>query len=56
MIATEAEMESAKLEPNERDYCAHKLIEYRGCRRDNFPWVVKCHHEKHAYLNCQHEE
>lgn len=56
MIATEEEMESAKIDLKDRDYCAHKLIEYRGCKRDNFPWVVNCHHAKHEYLNCKHEE
>lgn len=56
MIATETEMESAKILQKDRDYCAHKLIAFRACRRDNYPFVVKCQHEKHDYLTCQHEE
>lgn len=56
MIATEAEMKSAKLELLDRDYCAHKLLEYQSCRADVYPWVYKCHHEKHAFLTCQYEE
>ena len=56
MIATEAEMMSAKLLPEERDFCAHKLLEYKGCRADVWPFVYKCTPEKHEYLNCQYEE
>lgn len=56
MIATQAEMESAKIPLQDRDYCAHKLIDYRACRADVFPFVYKCHHEKHDYLNCEYEE
>lgn len=55
-IATEEELKSAKVPLRDRDYCAHKLLTYYACRKDNFPWVVKCAHEKHDYLNCQHEE
>lgn len=56
MVATEKEMMSAKLELFERDYCAHKLIEYRACRADVWPWAYKCTPEKHDYQNCQYEE
>lgn len=56
MVATEEQMRSAKLALKDRDYCAHLLLEFRGCRRENWPWVVKCQHEKHAYLNCQYDE
>ncbi|KAG4071425.1 hypothetical protein HA402_011579 [Bradysia odoriphaga] len=56
MIATQAEMESAKIPIQDRDYCAHKLIEYRACRADVFPFVYKCHHEKHDYLNCEYDD
>lgn len=56
MIATEEQMRSAKLKLNERDYCAHLLLKFRGCRREHWPFVVKCEHEKHEYLNCQYEE
>lgn len=56
MIATEAEMMSAKLLPEERDFCAHKLLEHKACRADTWPWVYKCAPEKHEFLNCQYEE
>lgn len=56
MIATEAEMRSAKLRLKDRDYCAHKLIEYQACRKDKWPFVVRCAHEKHSYLNCQYDD
>lgn len=56
MVATVAEMESAKLSAEERDYCAHHLLNYRACRREEWPWVYRCHHEKHEYLTCEYEE
>ncbi|KAL3270154.1 hypothetical protein HHI36_009212 [Cryptolaemus montrouzieri] len=56
MIATEEEMISAKIPIASRDYCAHKLIEYKACRKAEWPFPVKCHHEKHAYLTCQYED
>ncbi|KAG5881793.1 hypothetical protein JTB14_037090 [Gonioctena quinquepunctata] len=56
MIATEEEMRSAKLPLEDRDYCAHLNLKFRACRRDNFPWVVNCEHEKHAFLNCKYED
>ncbi|XP_055912821.1 NADH dehydrogenase [ubiquinone] 1 beta subcomplex subunit 7 [Eupeodes corollae] len=56
MIATEAEMQSAKLAQEDRDFCAHKLLKYRACRSDKFPWVYKCHHEKHEYMTCEYED
>jgi NADH dehydrogenase (ubiquinone) 1 beta subcomplex subunit 7 len=56
MVATEAEMISAKLLPDERDFCAHKLIDYKACRADVWPFVYKCTPEKHDYLNCQYDE
>ncbi len=56
MIATQAEMESAKIPIEDRGYCAHKLIHYRACRADVFPFVYKCHHEKHDFLNCEYDE
>ena len=56
MIATPKQMEAAKLPLKDRDYCAHKLLQYRGCRADVWPWAYKCAHEKHEYLTCQYEE
>ncbi|KAK7070480.1 NADH dehydrogenase 1 beta subcomplex subunit 7 ndufb7, partial [Halocaridina rubra] len=56
MIATKEEMESAKLPLEDRDYCAHYLIKHMTCRKEVFPLVYKCAHEKHEFLNCQYEE
>lgn len=56
MIATTEEMESAKLPLEDRDYCAHILLKYQSCRADHFPFVFKCHYEKHDFLNCEYDE
>lgn len=56
MVATTEEMESAKLPLEDRDYCAHVLLKYRACRADHFPFVFKCHYERHDFLHCQYEE
>lgn len=56
MIATVEEMESAKIPLEERDFCAHKKIEFLACRNDVWPWAYKCHDEKHAVLHCLYEE
>lgn len=56
MIATEDEMRAAKIPVEDRDYCAHVLLKYQGCRADVYPFVYKCAHEKHEYLTCEYEE
>lgn len=56
MVATPEQMESAKLEVADRDYCAHLLISYNACRKEVWPWVYQCHHEKHEYQQCEYEE
>lgn len=56
MIATLAEMESAKVPLDARDYCAHMLINLRSCIRDNFPLNYRCHHEREEYYECQYHE
>jgi NADH dehydrogenase (ubiquinone) 1 beta subcomplex subunit 7 len=56
MIATEEEMQSAKLALEDRDYCAHMLLKYRSCRADKAPWLWRCAHEKHQFLQCEYEE
>ncbi|BET00119.1 unnamed protein product [Nesidiocoris tenuis] len=56
MIATEEEMHSAKIALEDRDFCAHHLIDYKKCYHDKFPFVNRCHHEKHVYLNCRYAE
>ncbi|CAH1395689.1 unnamed protein product [Nezara viridula] len=56
MKATEDEMYSAKIPLDKRDYCAHLLLDFLACRSKNYPLVVKCHHEKHHYLECEYKE
>ncbi|KOB58101.1 NADH dehydrogenase, partial [Operophtera brumata] len=56
MHAREADLISARIPPVHRDYCSHKLLEYHECRYKNMPLIYKCAHEKHGYLNCEHEE
>ncbi|XP_037088618.1 NADH dehydrogenase [ubiquinone] 1 beta subcomplex subunit 7-like [Pollicipes pollicipes] len=56
MVATEEEMSSAKLEPEQRGYCAHKLIAFNRCKRDHWPLAYKCAHEKHELANCEYDD
>uniref|UniRef100_A0A0K8RBL0 NADH dehydrogenase [ubiquinone] 1 beta subcomplex subunit 7 n=1 Tax=Ixodes ricinus TaxID=34613 RepID=A0A0K8RBL0_IXORI len=56
MVATEAELESARIPPKNRTYCAHKLIEFKACRKDHFPLVYRCQHEKHEYEDCMYQD
>lgn len=53
MVATEAEMDSAKLQPPDRDYCAHHFITLKACFDKNMPLVWRCKHEKHAFHECE---
>ncbi|ODM91867.1 NADH dehydrogenase [ubiquinone] 1 beta subcomplex subunit 7 [Orchesella cincta] len=56
MVATEAEMISAKVPPKLRDFCAHHYINFEKCKKDKFPFVYRCHPEKHNYEHCQYED
>jgi len=56
MQATVEEMEAAGLAADQRDYCAHKLIELYKCRQQKFPWVVACKHQRHVYEECQYDD
>lgn len=56
MIATQEQMESAKLPMENRDYCAHLALKLLQCRKEVWPWAYQCTPEKHEYLNCQYEE
>ncbi|XP_066252506.1 NADH dehydrogenase [ubiquinone] 1 beta subcomplex subunit 7 [Euwallacea similis] len=53
---SEAELISARIDLDSRGYCSDKLIEFHTCRAKNYPFVVNCAHEKHAYLTCRHED
>merc|ERR1712080_210465 len=50
---TEHEMEALKVPPERRDYCAHTFIPFMKCRAENWPYMWKCHHEKHDIMHCQ---
>lgn len=56
MVATEEEMDSAKLIHRYRDYCAHKLIDLQGCLKNNRPFYWRCSHERHAFNECEFED
>ena len=56
MIATQEEMDSAKVHPKYRDYCAHKYIEYQACLKNNRPFYWRCKHERHEYAECEFED
>jgi len=56
MVATEAEMVSAKVPHMFRDYCAHLYIAYQGCKKQKAPFFYRCHHEKHEYETCEMED
>ncbi|XP_077981537.1 NADH dehydrogenase [ubiquinone] 1 beta subcomplex subunit 7-like [Glandiceps talaboti] len=56
MKATQEEMDRAKIPLNQRDYCAHLLIDLMKCKRDNYPWFNECSHQKHVYDQCEYED
>lgn len=49
-------LKSARILPEDRDYCAHYLLQYKICRYNNWPLVYRCAHEKHDFLNCEHDD
>jgi len=56
MIATQEEMDAARLPLYARDYCAHLLIPLNECRRATLfaPW--ECKHDRHVYEKCMYVE
>lgn len=56
MVATQQEMMDAQLTLQQRDYCAHYLIQLLKCKRDNFPNFLACKHEQHDWDYCEHLE
>nr|XP_020772303.1 NADH dehydrogenase [ubiquinone] 1 beta subcomplex subunit 7 [Odocoileus virginianus texanus] len=54
MVATQQEMNDAQLVLQQRDYCAHYLIRFLKCKRDNFPNFLACKHEQHDWDYCEH--
>ncbi|VDO81211.1 unnamed protein product [Soboliphyme baturini] len=57
MKATEEEMVRWQLKFNERDYCAHTLIDYRKCIAEHFPLAnFYCYDKKEENELCQIED
>ncbi|XP_068117886.1 NADH dehydrogenase [ubiquinone] 1 beta subcomplex subunit 7 [Hyperolius riggenbachi] len=56
MIATQEQMNMAQIPLAQRDYCAHHLIKYLQCKRDMWPNIFGCGHERHVWEACQHED
>lgn len=53
---TPAQMDTAHIPMNQRDYCADKLIDFKVCVRKNFPLNWRCSHERHAYQKCEYQD
>ncbi|XP_077143270.1 NADH dehydrogenase [ubiquinone] 1 beta subcomplex subunit 7 [Ranitomeya variabilis] len=56
MVATQEQMNLAQLPLKQRDYCAHHLITFMKCKRDMWPNIFGCKHERHEWEYCQHED
>lgn len=53
---SEAEMDSALIPSDRRDFCVKEVMEWQACMHYNFPKHLKCQHELHAYGNCQYQD
>uniref|UniRef100_A0A915CWB0 NADH dehydrogenase [ubiquinone] 1 beta subcomplex subunit 7 n=1 Tax=Ditylenchus dipsaci TaxID=166011 RepID=A0A915CWB0_9BILA len=57
MVATVEEMDRWQLDAHSRDYCAHKLIKWMQCMKENNPVAnYYCDHDKHDYYKCNYED
>ncbi|XP_070563178.1 NADH dehydrogenase [ubiquinone] 1 beta subcomplex subunit 7-like [Ptychodera flava] len=56
MVATQEEMNKARVPLEKRDYCAHLYMALMKCRRDTYPWFNNCKHEKHEYEQCEYDD
>ncbi|XP_784178.1 NADH dehydrogenase [ubiquinone] 1 beta subcomplex subunit 7 [Strongylocentrotus purpuratus] len=56
MVASQEEMNMARVPMDKRDFCAHFYIAFLKCRRDNFPNLLNCRHAKHEYDHCEYED
>ncbi|XP_034960699.2 NADH dehydrogenase [ubiquinone] 1 beta subcomplex subunit 7 [Zootoca vivipara] len=54
MIATQQQMNDAQLPLDLRDYCAHYFLKLAKCKRDKFPNIFGCKHERHDWDYCEH--
>lgn len=56
MVATQEQMDAARLPLEQRDYCAHHLLRLMKCRRDYFPNLLACRAQRHDWDYCEHLE
>ncbi|XP_075043600.1 NADH dehydrogenase [ubiquinone] 1 beta subcomplex subunit 7 [Mixophyes fleayi] len=56
MVATQEQMNLAQLHVRQRDYCAHHLMKFMKCKRDMWPNIFACKHERHEWDYCEHED
>ncbi|XP_059191782.1 NADH dehydrogenase [ubiquinone] 1 beta subcomplex subunit 7 [Centropristis striata] len=54
MVATQEQMNMAMLPLGQRDYCAQYLLKFLKCKRDNWPNILACKHERHDWDYCEH--
>ncbi|XP_072023263.1 NADH dehydrogenase [ubiquinone] 1 beta subcomplex subunit 7-like [Amphiura filiformis] len=56
MVATQQEMNDARLPLDKRDFCAHFLIDFYKCRQAEFPNLSACMGKKHDYDQCEYQD
>ncbi|XP_043249602.1 NADH dehydrogenase [ubiquinone] 1 beta subcomplex subunit 7 [Colletes gigas] len=56
MVASEQEINAARVPTRFRDYCSHKYLDLEDCSRRNFPIHQRCNHEFHGYVQCINED
>lgn len=55
-VAKEDDLKSARIPLPFRDYCANLLLDYQVCRYKHMPFLYRCGHVKHAYLQCEQKD
>lgn len=56
MVATAQQLSEGRVPLAQRDFCAHHLLRLMRCRRDAFPSLWQCHHLRHRWDRCQHDD
>lgn len=56
LLATDKEMDSANLELEARDFCAHLKIEFRGCIEAHYPFWFQCKGLYNELGDCYEQE
>ena len=56
VFATELEMDSGNIRAKYRDYCAHIMLQYMACRRDNKPFYSRCNGYRHNWEECTYQD